>query len=255
MTVLQQIVSSSSLKWWSVDAWSRYFVELLSRLVRQLTIIVQHTSLHDQPCHKTMKKYEYFERMVISLLLPQKLEIQKWFCNCPTISLLISNCHLSAAQVYMIQERCWFSQIDFLYRVLSTSDQDFVFPANFYVHPHTQIGIIPFSRCTKRHSQFGIFLPAHVFNRTFSNCLSHNSPAKGCPYKFFSRGPTGSFHTGPWFWPFVFVVDESKCLGHSDLGIFNNLWASSIFTWVLADTASAACPSQTKQSGDDIHWS
>ena len=32
--------------------------------------------------------------------------------------------------------------------------------------------------------------------------------------------------------------------GHSDLGIFNNLWASSIFTRVLADTASAACPSQ-----------
>ena len=32
--------------------------------------------------------------------------------------------------------------------------------------------------------------------------------------------------------------------GHSDFGIFNHLRASSIFTWVLADTASAACPSQ-----------
>ena len=30
--------------------------------------------------------------------------------------------------------------------------------------------------------------------------------------------------------------------GHSDLGIFNNFGASSILTWVLADTASAACP-------------
>ena len=30
--------------------------------------------------------------------------------------------------------------------------------------------------------------------------------------------------------------------GHSDLEIFNNLGACSIFTWVLADTASAACP-------------
>ena len=29
--------------------------------------------------------------------------------------------------------------------------------------------------------------------------------------------------------------------GHSDLGIFNNLGASSILTWVFADTASAAC--------------
>ena len=30
--------------------------------------------------------------------------------------------------------------------------------------------------------------------------------------------------------------------GHSDLGIFNNDGASSILTWVQADTASAACP-------------
>ena len=30
--------------------------------------------------------------------------------------------------------------------------------------------------------------------------------------------------------------------GHSDLGIFHIFGASSIFTWVLADTASAACP-------------
>ena len=31
---------------------------------------------------------------------------------------------------------------------------------------------------------------------------------------------------------------------HSDLGIFNNFGASSIFTWACAVTASAACPSQ-----------
>ena len=30
--------------------------------------------------------------------------------------------------------------------------------------------------------------------------------------------------------------------GHSDLGIFSNFGASSMFTWVTADTASAACP-------------
>ena len=37
------------------------------------------------------------------------------------------------------------------------------------------------------------------------------------------------------------VVDESTCL---DIPIweFNNLGASSILTWVYADTASAACP-------------
>ena len=32
---------------------------------------------------------------------------------------------------------------------------------------------------------------------------------------------------------------------HSDLGILNNFGASYIFTWVQADTASAACPSQS----------
>ena len=45
--------------------------------------IVPRTSLHDQPCHKTMKKYEDFEVMVISLLHPPKFAIRTWFCNCP----------------------------------------------------------------------------------------------------------------------------------------------------------------------------
>ena len=67
-----------------IDAWSRYFVELLSRLVRQLTISF-HTLLcmTSHVCHKTMKKYEDFEGMVISLLHPLKFAIQTWFCNCP----------------------------------------------------------------------------------------------------------------------------------------------------------------------------
>ena len=45
--------------------------------------IVPLISLHDQPCHKTMKKYEDFEGMVISLLSPRKFAIRTWFCNCP----------------------------------------------------------------------------------------------------------------------------------------------------------------------------
>ena len=32
--------------------------------------------------------------------------------------------------------------------------------------------------------------------------------------------------------------------GQSDFGTFNNLGDPSILTWVLADTASAACPAQ-----------
>ena len=44
--------------------------------------IAPHISLHDPPYHKTMKKYEDFEGMVISLLLPLKFAIRTWFCNC-----------------------------------------------------------------------------------------------------------------------------------------------------------------------------
>ena len=116
-----------------------------------------------------------------------------------------------------------------------------LFPANFMSSTYTEKNN-PFSRCTKRHSQFGIFTQP-CFNRIFSNCLSHNSPAKGWPYKFLSRGTTGSS-----------ILDHGlghlcrgrriHMSGHSDFGIFNNLRASSIFTWVEADTASDACPTQ-----------
>ena len=34
--------------------------------------------------------------------------------------------------------------------------------------------------------------------------------------------------------------------GHSDFGIFNNEGASSILTWVQADTACAACPAHPR---------
>ena len=45
--------------------------------------IAPHISRHDLPYHKTMKKYEDFEGMAVSLLLPRKFAIQTWFCNCP----------------------------------------------------------------------------------------------------------------------------------------------------------------------------
>ena len=41
------------------------------------------------------------------------------------------------------------------------------------------------------------------------------------------------FHTGPLF--------GKRTSGHPDFGTLNNVGASSILTWVSADTASAAC--------------
>ena len=49
----------------------------------------------------------------------------------------------------------------------------------------------PFARLTNNHSQFGAFSQP-CSTRTFWNCLSHNSPAKGWPHKFCSRGTIGS---------------------------------------------------------------
>ena len=72
----------------------------------------------------------------------------------------------------------FFVALIFLSFPLSTSDQDFCFfPANFMSSTHTDENN-PLSCCTKRHSQFGIFSQP-CFNRIFSNCLSHSSPAKG----------------------------------------------------------------------------
>ena len=100
----------------------------------------------------------------------------------------------------------------------------------------------PCFRWTNKHSQFGTFSHPSS-NRVSSNCLSHNNPANGCPYKFRSRGTTASS---------MFAHDlghlcRGRCIhtsGPSDFGILGHLGASSNFTWVYADTASAACPSQ-----------
>ena len=143
-------------------------VELFCSPVRN---IFPHTSLHDQSCHKTMKKYEDFEWMVISLLSPQKFAIRTWFCNCPQYLCLfdiVVECKPNKRGQGMMldlpnQLLCW---------VVSTSDQDFVSFQPILCHPHTQIKIILF------HEQKRISIPnletlsQPYFNRIFSNGLS-----------------------------------------------------------------------------------
>ena len=178
--------------------------------------MIPHTSLHDQPCHKTMKKYEAFEGMVISLLPPAEILDSNMVLSLSTISFAYFALSLSATQVYMIQERCWFSQIDFV--ACFPHRLRILFLSNQFCHPHTQIRTTLFLRCTKNHSQ-----PNRTSNRIFSNCFSHNSHAKGWPYRFRWRKTTGSS---------MLDNDSShSCLvrriqmsGHSDFGTFNNLW-------------------------------
>ena len=127
-----------------------------------------------------------------------------------------------------------------LYWVLSTSDQCFVSFQPILCHPHTQIRIILLHGVQKSIPNWKLS-PNRILIRFSQIAFSHNSPAKGWPYRFRSRGKTGSS-----------ILDHDfghLCRGrriqmsrHSDLGIFYNFGAYSIFTWVQADTASAACP-------------
>ena len=114
------------------------------------------------------------------------------------------------------------------------------FPASFMSSTYTDKNN-PFSRWAKRHSQFGIF--SHpCFNRTFSNCLSHNSPAKGWPYRFRSRATTESS-----------MLDHD--LGHLCFGLWNFQYRWGIFhfdlgvSWYFVRCLSCA----PWQSGYDIH--
>ena len=101
-----------------------------------------------------------------------------------------------------------------------------LFPANFMSSTCTDKNN-PFLPCTNKHSQLETFSQPY-FYRIFSICLLHNSPAKGWPYRFRSRGTIGSS-----------ILDHDfghLCRGrriqmsaHSDFGISNNFGASSIY--------------------------
>ena len=227
LTILPQI---SILLLWSVGHRCRELI--LCRVVESSFLsthnIVPHISWHDLPCHRTTKTYSDFPSMVIFPLLLRKFWIQTWFCNCPQYLCLF---HIVFKYIPGTHDRGKMLVLpnQLLCSVLFTSDQCFV-SFQPLMSPHTQIRTTLFSRCTNKHSQLETFSQP-FFNRTFSNCLSHNSPAKRWPYRFRSRGTTGSS-----------ILDHDlghlcrgrriQMSGHSDLGIFNIFEAFSIFTWV-----------------------
>ena len=91
VTILQQI---SILLLWS--GGHRCMELILCRVVGSSCLlthsIVPHISLHDQPCHKTMQKYDGFKGMVFFQFHPLKFAIQTWFCNCRQYLCLLSHC-------------------------------------------------------------------------------------------------------------------------------------------------------------------
>ena len=111
VTILQQI---SFLLLWS--GGHRCMEWILCRVVESSYLpthnIVPHTSWHDLLYHKTTKKYEDFEGMVISLLSRGNSRFEQGSVIVHSIFAYFT-LSLSAAQVYIIQERSWLSQIDF----------------------------------------------------------------------------------------------------------------------------------------------
>ena len=135
-TIWEDTFDNSPTEVMVIDAWSRYFVELLSRLVCQLTI-----------------SFHTFLGMILHIIRPWRdtkiLKVWKLFCSSRGNSrfkhgsVLVHNIFayfalsLSAAQVYMIQERCWFSQIDFFIEYFPHRNHILILSSQFdVIHIH-----------------------------------------------------------------------------------------------------------------------
>ena len=123
---------------------------------------------------------------------------------------------LSAAQIYMVKKWCWCSQIDVFISIFQVDSMFTVLLASLISSTCTDRNI-PLARLTNKHSQFKTFSQP-CSNRTFSNCLSHESPARGWSYRFLSRGTTGSVIVDHDFGHLCFGWRVQKS-GHSDFGI------------------------------------
>ena len=139
--------------------------------------IVPHTSLHDQPCHKTMKKYEYVKGMVISIIHPQKSAIRTWFCNCPQYLCLFRIFVECSPSIHDPRKMVGSPKSTPLLSTFHIGSRFCFFPANL-CRPHTQIRIILFHD-EQRDIPNLEFSPIHVSIGLSQIALSHNSPAKG----------------------------------------------------------------------------
>ena len=224
LTILQQILFL--LLW---NGGHRCMELTLCRAVESSCLqthnIAPFISLHDLPCLRSTKRYWDFPNMVIFRLLLRNSGFKHG-------SVIVNNIFayftlsLNTSHVFMIKERCCFSQINFFVEYLSYRINILVSFQPTWCHLHTLIRIIFFSLWTNKHSQLETFCHTY-FNRIFSNCLSQSSPAKEWPYKFRSRGKTRSSKLDHDFGHLCRGRRIQKS-GHSVLGIFNNLGTSSI---------------------------
>ena len=159
-----------------IDAWSRYFVQLLSRLVCQLTISF-HTLLR-MTFHvvgsrrNTTKKYTDSPSMVIFQLLPRKFVTQTWFCDCQQYLCLFHIVFECSPSIHdprkmLVLPNQLLCLSSFPHRI------NVLFFQPILCLPHTQIRIILFTMY-KETLPIWNFFPT-VLQQDFSNCLSHNT--------------------------------------------------------------------------------
>ena len=221
-----------------IDVWTRYFVELLSCPVCQLTISF-HT-FRGMTFHIVgHRRNKDFPSMVIFQLLLLKFWIQTWLCNCQQY-LCLFHIVFQCIPSFHDQENVGSPKSTSLLSTFHIGSMFCFFPIK--CHPHTQI------RITLFHDEQGDipnleFSPSHVSIR-FSQIAF---PTTVLPQDDRTDSAQEE-HLGLPFWTMIWaicvVVDESKMSGHYDFGIFNDCGASFILTRVSADTASAACPAQ-----------
>ena len=79
--------------------------------------------------------------MEVFQFLPRKFAIRTWFCNCPQY-LCLFHIVFECSQVFMIKERCWFSQIYFFIEYFPHRINVLLLSSQFLCHPHTHFRII-----------------------------------------------------------------------------------------------------------------
>ena len=190
--------------------------------------IVPHTSLHDPPHHKTMKKYEDFEGMKVFLFLPLKFAIRTWPCNCPQY-LCLFGIVVECIPSFHDPGKMLVLPNQLLYWVFSTSDWYSVSFQPIWCDPHTQVRTILFHG-VQRDIPNVEFSPSHV-SIGFSQIAFPIMVLLKDDRTDSAQGTTGSSILGHDLGHLCRGRRIQMCW-HSDFRIFNNFGASSIFTWV-----------------------
>ena len=185
VTLLQQMLFLL-LEVMVVKTWISDFVELLNRFVCMFAISFHSFSLHDLPCHRTMRKcllqillnkVILQDRQLIHIIRPRCnlcfrfhktiFYASSWHPGFKQISAIVHNIFpyyafaLSATQKKHGQGKMLVLPYRLLYWVLSTSVQDFVSFQTILCHPHTQTRIILFHDVQRDIPNLE-FAPIHV---------------------------------------------------------------------------------------------